>query len=126
MESTYGSSGGDFAQQNRLRDNFSSSTLSIPGEDSKPSTAVPSASPSKDKIDQESLNEKEDEEIEMQDVDLQRETTVQEKEQDRDGTTPEPTASVAPSVNNFASIPNGGLQAWLQVLGSFFLFVNSW
>jgi hypothetical protein len=22
--------------------------------------------------------------------------------------------------------PNGGLQAWLQVLGSFFLFFNSW
>jgi len=23
-------------------------------------------------------------------------------------------------------IPNGGLDAWLQVLGSFFLFFNSW
>ena len=23
-------------------------------------------------------------------------------------------------------IPNGGSQAWLQVLGSFFLFFNSW
>ena len=23
-------------------------------------------------------------------------------------------------------VPNGGLTAWLQVLGSFFLFFNSW
>jgi hypothetical protein len=23
-------------------------------------------------------------------------------------------------------IPNGGFKAWLQVLGSFFLFFNSW
>jgi hypothetical protein len=23
-------------------------------------------------------------------------------------------------------IPNGGLQAWFQVLGAFFLFFNSW
>lgn len=30
------------------------------------------------------------------------------------------------SVNNVASIPNGGLRAWLQVLGAFFLFFNSW
>lgn len=30
------------------------------------------------------------------------------------------------SVNNISSIPNGGLRAWLQVLGSFFLFFNTW
>ena len=30
------------------------------------------------------------------------------------------------SVNNAASIPNGGLRAWLQVAGSFFLFFNTW
>jgi hypothetical protein len=30
------------------------------------------------------------------------------------------------SVNNVSSIPNGGLKAWLQVLGSFFLFFNTW
>ena len=30
------------------------------------------------------------------------------------------------SVNNVGAIPNGGLVAWLQVLGSFFLFFNSW
>ena len=30
------------------------------------------------------------------------------------------------SVNNVASIPNGGLKAWLQVLGAFFLFFNTW
>jgi hypothetical protein len=29
-----------------------------------------------------------------------------------------------PTYNN--EIPNGGLIAWLQVLGSFFMFMNSW
>lgn len=36
------------------------------------------------------------------------------------------TKSANPSVNNIAAIPNGGLTAWLQVLGAFFLFFNSW
>lgn len=31
-----------------------------------------------------------------------------------------------PTANDIGSIPNGGLVAWLQVLGSFVLFVNSW
>jgi hypothetical protein len=30
------------------------------------------------------------------------------------------------SVNNVSSIPNGGLRAWLQVAGVFFLFFNTW
>jgi len=30
------------------------------------------------------------------------------------------------SVTNAASIPDGGLWAWLQVLGAFFLLFNSW
>lgn len=30
------------------------------------------------------------------------------------------------SVNNVASIPNGGLKAWLQVAGSFCLSFNTW
>lgn len=30
------------------------------------------------------------------------------------------------SVNDTLSIPDGGLTAWLQVLGSFFLFFNNW
>lgn len=34
--------------------------------------------------------------------------------------------SANPSVNNVSAIPNGGLRAWLQVLGAFFLFFNSW
>jgi len=34
--------------------------------------------------------------------------------------------SANPSVNNVNAIPNGGLVAWLQVLGAFFLFFNSW
>lgn len=38
----------------------------------------------------------------------------------------ETVASSKPSVNNIRSVPNGGLTAWLQVLGSFFLFFNTW
>ena len=34
--------------------------------------------------------------------------------------------SANPSVNNISAIPNGGTVAWLQVLGAFFLFFNSW
>lgn len=30
------------------------------------------------------------------------------------------------SVNNVSAIPNGGVKAWVQVLGSFFLFFNTW
>lgn len=33
----------------------------------------------------------------------------------------QPTAEVVPS-----AIPNGGLQAWLQVFSGFMLFLNSW
>jgi hypothetical protein len=29
-------------------------------------------------------------------------------------------------VNDMTSVPNGGLMAWLQVAGSFFLFFNTW
>ncbi len=44
------------------------------------------------------------------------------------------TAYVAPSIEGTVAIPatgyddppNGGLVAWLQVAGSFFLFFNSW
>lgn len=32
----------------------------------------------------------------------------------------------AVSVNNVAAIPNGGTKAWLQVLGAWVLFFNSW
>jgi len=34
--------------------------------------------------------------------------------------------SNVPSVNDLKAIPNGGTKAWLQVLGAFFLFFNSW
>lgn len=30
------------------------------------------------------------------------------------------------SVNNTSQIPNGGMKAWMQVVGSFFLFFNTW
>ena len=38
----------------------------------------------------------------------------------------EPVVSRHPSVRDASSIPNGGLWAWLQVLGGFFLLFNSW
>jgi hypothetical protein len=38
----------------------------------------------------------------------------------------EPVQSRHPSVRDASSIPNGGLWAWLQVLGGFFLLFNSW
>ena len=42
-----------------------------------------------------------------------------------DGGKIEKTKSEA-SVNDVSSIPNGGLRAWLQVLGAFALFFNTW
>ncbi|KAF2226391.1 MFS general substrate transporter [Elsinoe ampelina] len=36
------------------------------------------------------------------------------------------TSAPTTSVNDATAIPDGGLQAWLQVLGSFLLFVNHW
>jgi len=42
------------------------------------------------------------------------------------GTPLEPVTSAKPSINNIKSVPNGGVKAWLQVLGSFFLFFNTW
>lgn len=38
----------------------------------------------------------------------------------------ERVASAKPSINNIKSVPNGGLTAWLQVVGSFFIFFNTW
>lgn len=38
----------------------------------------------------------------------------------------EPARSSQPNVNDASKIPNGGLWAWLQVLGAFFLLFNSW
>lgn len=34
--------------------------------------------------------------------------------------------SEKPSVNNIKLVPNGGLNAWLQVISSFFVFFNTW
>jgi hypothetical protein len=44
---------------------------------------------------------------------------------EKSGAPLEPSKS-RPSINNAAAMPNGGLTAWLQVLGAFFLFFNSW
>lgn len=38
----------------------------------------------------------------------------------------EPVRSAHPSVRDPSAIPNGGLWAWLQVLGGFFLLFNTW
>ena len=38
----------------------------------------------------------------------------------------EPVQSRHPSVRDASSIPDGGLWAWLQVLGAFFLLFNTW
>lgn len=42
------------------------------------------------------------------------------------GSALEPVASTRPSVNDLKAVPNGGLWAWLQVVGSFFIFWNAW
>lgn len=38
----------------------------------------------------------------------------------------ERVASTQPSVRDVNAIPDGGMRAWSQVVGSFFLFWNSW
>lgn len=40
----------------------------------------------------------------------------------------EPALETAPKAlaNETETIPNGGLKAWLQVLGTFFVFFNTW
>lgn len=50
------------------------------------------------------------------------------------GTTPdeknspaaEPSKKPTTYANDIAAIPNGGVKAWLQALGAFFLFFNTW
>jgi hypothetical protein len=39
---------------------------------------------------------------------------------------PAPAGNARGDANDMSSVPNGGTRAWLQVLGSFFLFFNSW
>ncbi|EMC93054.1 hypothetical protein BAUCODRAFT_272483 [Baudoinia panamericana UAMH 10762] len=51
---------------------------------------------------------------------------TEEVEPAANGSALERVASAKPSVNNIKSVPNGGLVAWLQVLGSFFIYWNSW
>ena len=45
---------------------------------------------------------------------------------DVDGESLKRVQSEKPSVNNIKSVPNGGLNAWLQVISSFFVFFNTW
>lgn len=37
-----------------------------------------------------------------------------------------PPPPQGPAVASFANVPDGGLLAWSQVVGSFFLFFNTW
>ena len=37
-----------------------------------------------------------------------------------------PAAPPGPQVASFANVPDGGWVAWSQVIGSFFLFFNTW
>jgi hypothetical protein len=39
---------------------------------------------------------------------------------------PPPAGNARGDANDMSSVPNGGTRAWLQVVGSFFLFFNSW
>ncbi|KAF1978444.1 MFS general substrate transporter [Bimuria novae-zelandiae CBS 107.79] len=53
------------------------------------------------------------------------ENQAEEQGKEKIGEQLEPSKS-RPSINNALAIPNGGLAAWSQVLGAFFLFFNSW
>lgn len=46
--------------------------------------------------------------------------------QEKHGAELEPVRSRHPSVKDASKLPDGGLWAWLQVLGAFFLLFNSW
>lgn len=45
---------------------------------------------------------------------------------DDDAEAAAPAPAPAPAASPQSQIPNGGLQAWLQVLGAHLLFFNSW
>ena len=96
-----------------VQNGHSSTSLSITAS-SKPST------PFNEKANADFLEEREELSVQSRDTDGNSPRTGEE------GQKLEPTVSLPPSVNNVASIPNGGLAAWLQVVGSFFLFFNSW
>jgi hypothetical protein len=56
---------------------------------------------------------------------------LQEKEEhvtedDEESPAAEPVQSKSSAEKDASPIPDGGFQAWLQVLGSFFLLFNSW
>lgn len=91
--------------------------------DDKPTTIYES---SRDSIRSRGLN---DESLKEEYVDQKKtdgEKTDQADEEQANEGDVERVVSKQPSVNNAAAIPNGGFWAWMQVLGSFFLFFNSW
>nr|POF04192.1 aspyridones efflux protein apdf [Quercus suber] len=51
---------------------------------------------------------------------------VRKGEMPPDGGRLRPVASSKPSVNSIRAVPDGGIVAWMQVMGSFFLFFNTW
>lgn len=58
-------------------------------------------------------------------LDSDKDDKEQEQEQQGDGVEAEKIDS-RHSANSISSVPNGGLTAWLQVLGAWCLFFNTW
>jgi hypothetical protein len=57
----------------------------------------------------------------------QKQRVIEDKnDEDEQRASLEPVRSRQPNVNDASQIPNGGLWAWLQVVGAFFLMFNSW
>ena len=65
----------------------------------------------------------------MADIDNNpHDSVTSESKEKQDDTSPDRTSDVAvqKAPSQADTIPDGGLTAWLQVVGSFFLFFNSW
>lgn len=63
--------------------------------------------------------------MDTEDVSIGTDSTVWTSQEKDEEEAREELPSVVPKDQNH-EIPNGGFKAWLQVLGSFFLFFNSW
>lgn len=54
------------------------------------------------------------------------EAPQEETPQEKLGEAPAAVAETNAAPTHFSPVPNGGLTAWLQVLGGFMLFFNTW